>query len=276
MRRARHVAALRTAPSSRRSAPRTSRGRRAGATGPTPRRRAANRGCGWRNRRRTRHRWRGVTAPSIRICRRSDFQWNSSAACGFARQLARLAALAVGVEDEAVRPMPLEQHHPHRRAARRASDGRQRHRVGIVGLARSRLGEPGVEQGEGIVGHARALSEELRPAERLLRSRIESASQRRRPTMAARAYWQGQIRLALVSIPVEIYSATKSGAPIAFHQIHEPTGKRIKYEKVVPGIGPVDRRRDHQGLSRSRRAITSCSSRTRSTRSSSSRRRRSS
>ena len=58
--------------------------------------------------------------------------------------------------------------------------------------------------------------------------------------MAARAYWQGQIRLALVSIPVEIYSATKSGAQISFHQIHEPSGKRIKYEKVVPGVGPVD------------------------------------
>ena len=26
-----------------------------------------------------------------------------------------------------------------------------------------------------------------------------------------------------------------------FHQVHEPSGKRIKYEKVVPGIGPVDR-----------------------------------
>ena len=59
--------------------------------------------------------------------------------------------------------------------------------------------------------------------------------------MAARAYWQGQIRLALVSIPVEVYAATKSGATIAFHQIHEPSGKRINYEKVVQGIGPVDR-----------------------------------
>lgn len=58
--------------------------------------------------------------------------------------------------------------------------------------------------------------------------------------MAARPYWRGQIRLALVSIPVEVYSATKSGATIAFNQIHEPSGKRIKYEKVVPGIGPVD------------------------------------
>lgn len=59
--------------------------------------------------------------------------------------------------------------------------------------------------------------------------------------MAARAYWKGQIRLALVSIPVEIYSATKSGAAVTFRQIHEPSGKPIKYEKVVPGIGPVDR-----------------------------------
>jgi DNA end-binding protein Ku len=59
--------------------------------------------------------------------------------------------------------------------------------------------------------------------------------------MAARAYWQGQIRLALVSIPVEIYPATKSGAAISFRQIHEPTGKPINYEKVVQGVGPVDR-----------------------------------
>jgi DNA end-binding protein Ku len=58
--------------------------------------------------------------------------------------------------------------------------------------------------------------------------------------MAARAYWQGQIRLALVSIPVEIYSATKSGAQVSFKQIHEPSGKPIHYDKVVTGVGPVD------------------------------------
>src|SRR5258706_15044476 len=58
--------------------------------------------------------------------------------------------------------------------------------------------------------------------------------------MAARPYWQGQIRLALVSIPVQIFPATKSGSSVAFRQIHEPSGKPIKYEKVVPGIGPVD------------------------------------
>jgi len=59
--------------------------------------------------------------------------------------------------------------------------------------------------------------------------------------MAARAIWRGQIRLALVSIPVDIVPATKSSSRISFHQIHEPSGKRINYEKVVSGIGPVDR-----------------------------------
>ena len=58
--------------------------------------------------------------------------------------------------------------------------------------------------------------------------------------MAARPYWQGQIRLALVSIPVQIFTATKSGASVSFRQIHEPSGKTVKYEKTVPGIGPVD------------------------------------
>lgn len=57
--------------------------------------------------------------------------------------------------------------------------------------------------------------------------------------MAARAYWQGQIRLALVSIPVEIYPATKSGAQIKFRQIHEPSGQPVHYEKVAAGVGPV-------------------------------------
>lgn len=57
--------------------------------------------------------------------------------------------------------------------------------------------------------------------------------------MAPRALWKGQLRLSLVSIPVEIYSATRSGARISFRQIHEPSGKRVRYEKSVPGIGPV-------------------------------------
>ena len=58
--------------------------------------------------------------------------------------------------------------------------------------------------------------------------------------MPARAYWSGQIRLALVSIPIQVFSATKSAARISFNQIHKPSGKRIRYEKVVPGVGVAD------------------------------------
>ncbi|MCR8826702.1 non-homologous end joining protein Ku [Pseudosulfitobacter koreensis] len=57
--------------------------------------------------------------------------------------------------------------------------------------------------------------------------------------MAPRALWKGQLRLSLVSIPVEIFSATKTGARVSFRQIHQPSGKRVRYEKSVPGIGPV-------------------------------------
>ncbi|HEY4344210.1 MAG TPA: Ku protein [Parvibaculum sp.] len=57
---------------------------------------------------------------------------------------------------------------------------------------------------------------------------------------AGRPLWTGQLRLALVSVPVLLYSATKSGARLAFHQVHKPSGKRIRYEKTVPGIGAVD------------------------------------
>ena len=57
--------------------------------------------------------------------------------------------------------------------------------------------------------------------------------------MASRAVWKGQLRLSLVSIPVEIHSATKSGARVSFRQIHKPSGQRVRYEKTVPGVGPV-------------------------------------
>ena len=59
--------------------------------------------------------------------------------------------------------------------------------------------------------------------------------------MPARPSWRGQIKLALVSIPVELFPATKVGKSISFHQVHEPSGQRVRYEKVVPGIGPIDR-----------------------------------
>jgi DNA end-binding protein Ku len=56
-----------------------------------------------------------------------------------------------------------------------------------------------------------------------------------------RPIWKGQLRLSLVSIAVELFTATKSNAKPSFRQIHEPSGKPINYQKVVAGIGPVDR-----------------------------------
>ena len=55
-----------------------------------------------------------------------------------------------------------------------------------------------------------------------------------------RAYWKGYLRLSLVSIGVELYAATASADATALHQIHKPSGKRVRYEKIVPGVGPIE------------------------------------
>ena len=62
-----------------------------------------------------------------------------------------LPAAAVGVEDEAARIMALEQHHPRRRTTVGVGGG-ERHRVGVVGLAKAGLGKPLIEQGMRIDG----------------------------------------------------------------------------------------------------------------------------
>jgi len=59
--------------------------------------------------------------------------------------------------------------------------------------------------------------------------------------LPARPVWTGQIRLALVALPVKLYSALDSKEKISFNQIHEPSKQRIRYEKVAPGIGAVDK-----------------------------------
>jgi DNA end-binding protein Ku len=65
-----------------------------------------------------------------------------------------------------------------------------------------------------------------------------------RPTHPAmpngRSIWTGQLRLALVSIPVQLVSAVKTGARLAFHQVDAKSHKRIRYEKIAPGIGKVE------------------------------------
>ncbi|MEK0082370.1 Ku protein [Benzoatithermus flavus] len=58
--------------------------------------------------------------------------------------------------------------------------------------------------------------------------------------MAPRAYWKGYLRLSLVTFPVQLYPAIDTSRDIHLHQIHKPTGERVRYEKVVPGKGPVE------------------------------------
>ena len=58
--------------------------------------------------------------------------------------------------------------------------------------------------------------------------------------MAPRAFWTGNLRLSLVNIPVRLYPATSTERKIELHQIHEPSGKRIRYQKVAPGVGAVE------------------------------------
>lgn len=60
------------------------------------------------------------------------------------------------------------------------------------------------------------------------------------PANSSRPIWKGQLRLSLVSIAVEMYSATRAAGRPSFRQIHEPSGKPIRYEKVVDGLGAVD------------------------------------
>src|SRR5215831_16046715 len=57
---------------------------------------------------------------------------------------------------------------------------------------------------------------------------------------AARPYWTGFLKLSLVTIGVRLYSATTEKERIHFHRIHEPSGERVRYQNVVPGVGPVD------------------------------------
>lgn len=57
--------------------------------------------------------------------------------------------------------------------------------------------------------------------------------------MPARAYWKGHLRLSLVTIGIELYTAVDHNETIRLNQIHRESGKRIKYKKTAPGVGEV-------------------------------------
>ena len=49
---------------------------------------------------------------------------------------------------------------------------------------------------------------------------------------AVRPYWKGYIKLALVSCPIALYTASSSGERVAFRQINKKTGNRLKQQLV--------------------------------------------
>src|SRR5437764_14407566 len=57
----------------------------------------------------------------------------------------------------------------------------------------------------------------------------------------ARPYWTGFLKLSLVTIAVRLYNAVTERDRVRFHQIHEPSGERVRQQLVVPSIGPVER-----------------------------------
>lgn len=58
--------------------------------------------------------------------------------------------------------------------------------------------------------------------------------------MALGAAWKGQLRISLVSVPVEAYSASApGGGKISLNQLHEKCHSRIRYVKSCPIHGEV-------------------------------------
>ncbi len=58
--------------------------------------------------------------------------------------------------------------------------------------------------------------------------------------MAVRPYWSGTVRVSLVSLSVDMFTAIDAKGRIAFHQIYKPTGERVR-QKLVAGDIEVDR-----------------------------------
>ena len=54
----------------------------------------------------------------------------------------------------------------------------------------------------------------------------------------ARPLWSGSIQISLVGFAVEIYPATNTTRPFAFHEIDRNTMTRVKRQSVSPGAAP--------------------------------------
>jgi DNA end-binding protein Ku len=59
--------------------------------------------------------------------------------------------------------------------------------------------------------------------------------------MAYRPSWRGHLKLSLVTCPVALYTAARSGGDVHFHLINPKTHNRIRMVTTDPDSGPVDR-----------------------------------
>lgn len=59
--------------------------------------------------------------------------------------------------------------------------------------------------------------------------------------MAPRAYWKGYLKLALVSCPVKLYTATTTANKVSFNQLHKDTMNRVQMKYHDPELGEIDR-----------------------------------
>jgi DNA end-binding protein Ku len=79
--------------------------------------------------------------------------------------------------------------------------------------------------------------------------------------MAPRAYWNGSLKLSLVTCPIALYPASTQAEKTHFHQINIKTGHRLKQQLVDEQTGRVVDK-DHKGrATKSPRADTSRSTR---------------
>jgi DNA end-binding protein Ku len=64
--------------------------------------------------------------------------------------------------------------------------------------------------------------------------------------MAPRAYWNGSLKLSLVTCPISLYPASTQAEKTHFHQINAKTGHRLKQQLVDEQTGQVVDK-DHKG-----------------------------
>src|ERR1700688_5234310 len=70
---------------------------------------------------------------------------------------------------------------------------------------------------------------------------MRSLLRRGAPVPAVRPCWKGYIKLALVSCPIGLWTASSSGERVAFRQINKKTGNRLRQQLVEEGTGdPIE------------------------------------